>query len=113
MTKKHPQLAIFIESLLEKNIFLSAIVIQEARISDDTDCSLYELPKYNLEPQGKICSEKGGLLTYIHESYTYTKRKELYSKSNIYEALYLRISGPALKKNITLCNIYRPPRLNN
>ena len=113
INQKYTHISSYLDVLATSNVVFSAIAIQEARICDDTDCKAYDIPGYTLEPQGKICSEKGGLLTYIHKDYNFTKRQNLYKRSSIYEAMYLSITGPRLKKAITLGNIYRPPRLNN
>ena len=113
INRKFPHIVTFLDTISSKKLFFSAITIQEARIDDDSDCKPYEIAGYQLTPQGKVCSEKGGLLTYVHNAYTSTIRKSLYKKSETYEALYVSITGPQLKNSITLGNIYRPPRLNN
>ena len=39
--------------------------------------------------------------------------RHLYESSDIWEGLFINIYGANLKKQITLCNVYRPPTLNN
>ena len=80
INKKFTHIEALLDTLLQEKLTFSAITIQEARIDDNTDCKAYDLPGYKLEPQGKICSEKGGLLTYINTDYSFTLRKELYKK---------------------------------
>ena len=108
-------LRIFLDELEAKNISFSAITIQECRITDKTDCSVYSLPNYHKPfTQKAIASVKGGLITYVKEEYSVSVRDNLYKQSKLYEAHYLSISGPKLKnKKITLGNLYRPPRKNN
>ena len=85
--KKHTELAIMVELLLTKNVFFSAICVQEARITDNTDCDPLNLPGYKLEPKGLVCSSKGGLVTYVHNSFTATPRPSLYTPSRIYRVI--------------------------
>ena len=56
-------------------------------------------------------SQNGGLLTYVKDDFKGTVRKNLYKKSQVYEALFVEISGSSIKdKKITVGNFYRPPR---
>ena len=60
-----------------------------------------------------MCSEKGGLITYVRDDFTGTERIGLYTKSDIFEAQFVDVSGPLIKnKKITIGNFYRPPRRN-
>ena len=75
INQKFPHIVTFLSTLRTKDLFFSVITIQEARIDDDTDCNVYQLPGYHKpETQSKISSEKGGLMTYVHEDYTSTVR---------------------------------------
>ena len=87
INRKFPHISMFLKDLLAKNLYFSAICIQEARIGDDTDSLAYDLPDYKLEPQGRRCSEKGGFIIYVHTDYKYTLQKSIYKKSDVYEAL--------------------------
>ena len=98
---------------LKNNGFeFSVITLQETWLRNDADVSHYELPNYNLIAQGTICSRKGGLITYIHKRFDYVIRS-LYTSSSWWEGLFIDIKGDSLKRNITVGNIYRPPRDNN
>ena len=110
---KISELKIFIESLLTKNAGPSVITLQECIISKSTNCDAFKIPGYDIIPQGKICSEKGGLITYVRDDFTGTERTGLYTKSDIFEAQFIDISGPLIQnKKITIGNVYRPPRRN-
>ena len=56
--------------------------------------------------------KKGGLITYVLESFSITKR-DLYLASEHWEGLTIDIMHDYLPKKVTLSNIYRPPRDNN
>ena len=103
---------LLIIDLCNKDIGFSAICLQESWLSDDSDLSQINMPNYNLIHKGKTCSGHGGLLIYLHQRYSYNIRN-LYESSDIWEGLFINIYGANLKKQITLCNVYRPPKFNN
>ena len=86
--KKHPHISIFVEDLLSRNLFFSALTFQEARITKDTDCTTLNIPNYRLIPSPKVCSEKGGLVTYLHVSFTGIERPNLYKKCRLPGGLF-------------------------
>ena len=91
---------------------LSAICLQESWLSDTDDTSLLNIPGYNLIHQGTRCSKHGGLIIYLHEKFTYTK-KNFYESSTRWEGLFIEIYHERIKSKLILGNIYRPPRRNN
>ena len=110
---KISELRIFIESLITKNAGPCVITLQECIISKATNCDAFKIPGYELIAKGKMCSEKGGLITYVRDDFTGTERTGLYTKSDIFEAQFVDVSGPLIKnKKITIGNFYRPPRRN-
>ena len=100
----------FINEFLSKNLFFSAICVQEARIIDVKKISMLDVPDYALIPMARIASTKGGLVTFLHDSFSYTETPELYKKSRLYEAQYIDVIGPSIKSKVTVVNLYRPPR---
>ena len=66
------------------------------------DISLFNIPNHTCIVKPKHCSEHGGLVTYLHESFTY----EIYNFTK-------SILGNDNEKNIYLANIYRPPKENS
>ena len=111
---KKDYLKLYISKLLTKNLFFSAICIQEARISKQQvkgkKLDALDMPEYNTIPMGYVASTKGGLVTYLHESFFHTERSELYRDSALYEAQYIDVFGPSIKNKLTIINLYRPPR---
>ena len=60
-------------------------------------------------PKEKICSNKGGIITYIDQQFNY----ELNMKLNMYkhwERQIIQVNGGGLFQTITIGNINRPPR---
>ena len=80
---KHAQLQIFVDRFLQKNMYFSAICIQEARINTTTDCKVLDLPQYKLNPQPYSVSTKGGLVIYLHKDFDcYDRTHELLKKKS-------------------------------
>ena len=74
--------------------------------------SLYNIPGYQLIHKGRSCSEHGGLMTFLDEEYSYTVR-DLMIASDLWEGLFINIHHEHLPQNLTLGNIYRPPKKND
>ncbi len=55
----------------------SVIFIQATWLSENDDTSCFKLECYNLKPQGKYCSQKGGLLIYLKDRFEYDYKYKL------------------------------------
>ena len=93
-------------------LYFGAICLQETWLSSDADVSLLHIPGYKLIHQGSKCTRQGGLIIYLHEEYTY-KLRNIYTQSDIWEGLFIDVSGQNLRRPITIGNIYKPPHNNN
>ena len=112
LSAKFDKLCAFLQILCDSNIRFSAIVIQETWLPENFDYSFYSIPGYNAIYQGYVCGKKGGLITYVEEKFTISRRN-LYTHSRHWEGLFIDIMHDNLSKKIILGNIYRPPRDNN
>ena len=113
LNAKFNQLLILLNLLAESNIFIGAICLQETWITENNpDLSLFQIPNYKCISQVSVCSSHSGLITYVHEQFSFTVRN-LYKPSRLWEGIFIDISPTFLNKKITLCNIYRAPRDNN
>ena len=101
-----------INRLSSLGIFFGAICLQETWLTANADLSLLQMPGYKLIHQGHICSKHGGLLIYLNNDFRYDQRT-LYKHSDIWEGLFIDVSGPSLNRPLTIGNIYRPPHDNN
>lgn len=101
-----------INNLAASGSYFGAICLQETWLDEKCDLSLLQIPGYKLIHQGKKCSKHGGLIIYLDSKYLY-KLRNLYSSSDIWEGLFIDVTGPGLSGPITIGNIYRPPRGNN
>ena len=108
---KFHELETLIESLLNVQFYFSIICLQECcRISDHTDVCTFQLSGYDCLSQGKSSSDRGGLITYVHNSFQH----EVHLTINNYEhweGQVIHVKGGGLPKEIIIGNIYRPPRM--
>ena len=58
--------------LNDNNFMFSTICIQESWLKQRQDISLFQIPGCNLINQPKVCSEHGGLITYLIKKRIYT-----------------------------------------
>ena len=96
------------------DIIISAIALQETWLRDDADINYLKIPGYH-DPvhQGRICGQKGGLLTYVHGQYLPpVKRESIYKECKDWEALIVDVNYEFFSSKVTICNFYRPPRDN-
>ena len=113
ISAKFDELIIFLHTLHETNNFsFSAICLQECWLTKNTDFTQFEIPGYKLASLGQECSKRGGLLTYIHEEFSYKELKNSKSAKNLWEFQRVEIKGKRLQNTINLINMYRPPRFN-
>ena len=92
-------------SLTSKGLYFGVICLQESWTSDDSDLPLLQLPGYQLIHQGSKCTKHGGLITYLDENYS-SKTRNLYTSSDIWEGLFIDISGGKFCHTFTIGNIY-------
>ena len=64
-----------LKSLADQNLFFDAICIQESHLTESADLSLLKIPGYHKPiSQGKTCGNKGGLVTYVRDTFKCKKR---------------------------------------
>ena len=101
LNSKYDSLLSIISDICSSGNGFSAICIQETWLSDNDDTDRFKIPTYNMIPQGKICSEHGGLAIFLKETYVSTP-KNIYNRSNLWEGHFIDVSGGDLEKNIIL-----------
>ena len=108
LNAKIDELKAFIHDLSEHGFEFDAICVQETWLSETDDISLLKLTNYECIPQGKSCSQKGGLMIYLNKKYSYDKMYTL-NMYKTWEAQVIEVYGGGLSKNIIMSNVYRPP----
>ena len=69
---KFDELFLFVENLKQSNLQFSAIIIQESWLSQNDDVALFKLDDYTCISQERMSSTRGGLMIYLHNSYSYS-----------------------------------------
>ena len=87
-----------INNLSSMGLYFGAICLQETWLSSDADVSLLHIPGYKLIHQGSRCTRHGGLVIYLHEQYAY-KLRNMYTRSDIWEGLFIDVSGHNLHRH--------------
>ena len=101
---KFGELEIFIEQLNQVNFKFSAICLQESWLSTDDDISPFQLDGYTCRSQGKTCSNKGGLIIYLNETFKYKPLQNTH-RYETWEGQYIQVHGGGLSKKIIIGNI--------
>ena len=109
---KFDKIYAIVNSLSSLGHYFGAICLQETWLRNDADISLFNIPGYRLIHQGSKCTKHGGLIIYLNERYSY-KLRNLYTGSDIWEGLFVDVTGYNLRRPLTIGNIYRPPHDNN
>ena len=109
---KIDELKIFIKTCESQDIVFDCICIQESWLQENQCLDLIQLDGYNCYSQGRHCSTKGGLVTYVRSEYE-SKIFLQCASSNIWEGLFLDISKENSSFRIIVGNIYKPPKGNN
>ena len=101
-----------IKKLNGENLFFSAICLQECWLDENDVTSIIQLPDYRFIQQSKICCGHGGLIIYLHNTLSYELRN-IYTRYDTWEGLFIDITSDNFVNKITLGNIYIPPKDNN
>ena len=118
LNSKFDDLSILVNTLAKSNTLINIICIQEARIRQGTDIEHFKLDGYSMitQPYTEKCSKKGGLVTYADCTYVSNNinivNYNTFNTFTTWEGLSLDIIDNS-GKQITICNVYRPPKYNN
>ena len=88
LNSKFDKLLAMLHDIRNHNYEFSLICLQETWLSDESDLSQFQIDNYTCISQGKLCSEHGGLMIYLHNDFKHKIRK-LYKRSNIRKACSL------------------------
>ena len=88
---------------------LDAIILQETWIGNDNETSLLQIDGYNLVSKPYEITSHGGLAIYLENELEYEIMDIDRSETGIWEGLFLKLKIDN-HKNLTLGNVYRPPR---
>ena len=86
------------------------ICLQESWLADNFDYSMFNLRNYSMIKQGKLCSEHGGLIIYVHDRYDISAPLTLIDSVSGWEYVCIEISKKTpYPQKYVIVNVYRPP----
>ena len=112
INSKFDALLAILSELNVNDIKIDAICLQETWLSTEQDASIFNIPGYHLINLGKKCSAHSGLAIYLSDSFSYLI-KSVHEDSELWDGLFIEVSGESFCEKIIIVNIYRPPRSNN
>ena len=101
---KFDNLYAIMNNLSASGQYSGAVCLQETWLTSDADVTLFDIPGYKLIHQVSRCSTHGGLIINLYEKYCYEVRN-LYSSSDIWEGLFIDVTGHNLRKQINHNNL--------
>ena len=111
LNSRYDKLIVYIEELRKINFKYSVICLQETWLSENDDLSPFQIEGYNCVSQVKSCSNKGGLILYKDNTFTF-ETKMNFNMYQHWEGTTVKHSGNGLPNPLKIFNLYRPPRSN-
>lgn len=111
LSAKFNEFTTYLDYLSRQNALPSVICLQEAFITNNSDLSMLIPPGYYVFSCGKSASGNGGLITYIRLGIT-AERLEVSHDNSVWEGLFIKVRTNVKHRDVTVVNIYRPPRTN-
>ena len=111
LNAKFDSLVLMLSLLKERGLAFTAICLQETWLEEKQATHFFNISGYNIISRGKTCGSKGGLLIYLRDDLSYNIH-DIKLVSTQWEFLGIDIYNETMKRSMTLCNIYRPPRDN-
>ena len=91
---------------------VSVIILQETWADNETEMNYFNLPNYTMVYDDSRLSKHGGLITYIHDSFSFKRLSDfVYNQSStVYESMFLKIHNKTSEfTKYIIGNIYRRP----
>ena len=118
LNAKFDKIKTLIMYLKDNGLLIKCICLQETWVKSNqpdkcADLSAFILPGYQ-DPIGQsaTCGQHGGLAIYLIEGLQ-ASILHSHTESNIWEGLFINVTGECLNKPLVIGNVYRPPRDNN
>ena len=112
LNSKFDALLAILSELNDNDIKICAICLQETWLSTDQDASIFNIPGYQWITLGKKCSAHSGLAIYLSDSFSYLI-KSVHDDSELWDGMFIEVSGESLCDKIIIGNIYWPPQSDN
>ena len=83
---------------------VSVITLQKTWAGNETEMNHFNLPNYTMVYDDSRLSKHGGLITYIHDSFSFERLSDVVynQKSTVYESMFLKIHNKTSNSPNTL-----------
>ena len=91
---------------------VSVITLQETWADNEIEMNYFNLPNYTMVYDNSRLSKHGGLITYIHDSFSFERLSDVVYNQNstVYESMFLKIHNKTSEfTKYIIGNIYRRP----
>ena len=112
INSKFDKIKLFLEGIDNNSMPISVITLQETWVDNETEMNLFILPNYTMVYDDSRLSKHGGLVTYIHNTFSFERLSDdVYNQnSTVYESMFLKIYNKSSKFiKYIIGNIYRRP----
>ena len=112
INSKFDKIKLFLEGINNNSMPFSVITLQETWAANETDMIFFNLPNYTMVYEDSRLSKHGGLVTYIHNTFSFERLSDdIYNQnSTVYESMFLKIYKKSSKfTKYIIGNIYRRP----
>ena len=112
VNSKFDKIKLFLEGINNNSMPVSVITLQETWADNETEMNFFNLPNYTMVYDDSRLSKHGGLVTYIHNTFTFERLSDdIYNQnSTVYESMFLKIHNKSSKFiKYIIGNIYRRP----
>ena len=112
VNSKFDKIKLFLEGINNNSMPVSVITLQETWADNETEMNIFNLPNYTMVYDDSRLSKHGGLVTYIHNTFTFERLSDdIYNQnSTVYDSMFLKIHNKSSKFiKYIIGNIYRRP----
>ena len=112
VNSKFDKIKLFLEGINNNSMPVSVITLQETWADNETEMNFFNLTNYTMVYDDSRLSKHGGLVTYIHNTFTFERLSDdIYNQnSTVYESMFLKIHNKSSKFiKYIIGNIYRRP----
>ena len=111
VNSKFDKIKLFLEGINNNSMPVSVITLQETWADNETEMNFFNLPNYTMIHDDSRLSKHGGLVTYIHNTFTFERLSDdIYNKNLTFMSMFLKIHKKSSKFiKYIIGNIYRRP----
>ena len=105
INSKFDKIKLFLEGINNNSMPFSVITLQETWADNETDMNFFNLPNYTMVYEDSRLSKHGGLVTYIHNTFSFERlsSNNMYNQnSTVYESIGTKV--PLVKLSGTTPN---------